>query len=497
MRGIITKGLFIGLFVLAFTVSSCSKKTEYTQAIPADAAAVVSIDMKSLAVKSGINDAENVSLKQHLSDALKNGLNAETSDCLAKIMDDPSESGFDFGKPIYIYTAKEFNFSPVIALSVCDRGDLTSTLKALSKSQLCTEPEKADNFKYSVISGKVVLAYNKGTALCVEAPGGMTGKLMNTLDDAMTQKKEKSFRSTAAFDNLKQRKSDASFYFSSRESASAALSDSHSSSDLALAGDMDFRNGWILLKVEKYTGKNMSKSPGTSGNTLQPVSNVLLANFPKSLPLMFTTGVNGMETYKQLSGMFGFGTLDIPVFQKLIESIHGDLTVGYNAYDAKTVSFLAYAQIKDAASVKSIYGYVRGLKDNTWGTIEKKSANDFVYHFMKKDIYYGVAGNIMYITNQPTLIHYKPTIGTYAQNPYALQAKGKDFFFVVDANQLENPTLQKQFGALPLSLMAKNVICIRAYNTSSTTYNVEMIWKDKKVNALKQIVKIVRQTVGM
>jgi type III secretory pathway lipoprotein EscJ len=68
MKEMKSKILLFCLFA-TLTLSSC-KKTEYTNAIPSDAAAVMTIDMKALAQKSGINDQENATLKQHLTDAL-------------------------------------------------------------------------------------------------------------------------------------------------------------------------------------------------------------------------------------------------------------------------------------------------------------------------------------------------------------------------------------------------------------------------------------------
>ena len=59
------------LAVLMVFFAACSKQTEYTNVIPADATAVASIDLKSLANKAGMNDKENEAAKQKLLEALK------------------------------------------------------------------------------------------------------------------------------------------------------------------------------------------------------------------------------------------------------------------------------------------------------------------------------------------------------------------------------------------------------------------------------------------
>ena len=67
------------LAVLIVFLAACSKQTEYTNVIPADATAVASIDLKSLANKAGMNDKENEAAKQKLLEAMKSGMNAATS----------------------------------------------------------------------------------------------------------------------------------------------------------------------------------------------------------------------------------------------------------------------------------------------------------------------------------------------------------------------------------------------------------------------------------
>ena len=68
------------LAVLMVFLAACSKQTEYTNVIPADATAVASIDLKSLANKAGMNDKENEAAKQKLLEALKSGMNAATGE---------------------------------------------------------------------------------------------------------------------------------------------------------------------------------------------------------------------------------------------------------------------------------------------------------------------------------------------------------------------------------------------------------------------------------
>lgn len=479
MNRITNYRLLLGILSLLM-LSSC-KRTEYTHAIPADISGIMTIDVKTIAGKSGINEESNASLKQHLVDALKNGLNTETSERLAKVMDKPSKTGFDFSKPIYVFTAKEFDNSPVIDICVDDKGDLTSTLEALSKSQLCTLPQKTDNFKFSVINGNLVIAYNRGTALLVRSSQGMTDVLVSKLNKVMTMEKRKSFAATKAFDALGNEKGNIAFYTTSK-----AI---EASKDFSITGNVNFLNGRILVKLKN--------SSNTKSNALIPIKNTFLSYFPQNMPVMLTMGMNGQETYKQFIGEMGIDAFDAPIFEKIFESVKGDMTIGYNNFDKKNASFLAYAQVNNSSTLKAIYDSMKALKNDVLGKVEQKGTMDYVYHFMGKNIFYGCNGNIMYITDDAALVHYKSAGSTYLQNPYAKQIIGKKFFFAVNAEQMADVLQQsKRINGTVSSLIKNNIVDVKGYNVSPDAYDVEINWRNKNINVVKQIVNIVRQVAG-
>ena len=89
------------LAVLIVFLAACSKTSEYTNVIPADASVVASINLKSLASKAGLDDKENEAAKQKVLEALKSGMNAATFQQLEKVMKNPGESGIDVESPFY------------------------------------------------------------------------------------------------------------------------------------------------------------------------------------------------------------------------------------------------------------------------------------------------------------------------------------------------------------------------------------------------------------
>ncbi len=81
------------LGVLIVFMAACSKKAEYIHVIPADASAVASVNLNTLADKAGLNDKENEGMKQKMMEALKSGMNAARLPAIGK----DNEGSFPIG----------------------------------------------------------------------------------------------------------------------------------------------------------------------------------------------------------------------------------------------------------------------------------------------------------------------------------------------------------------------------------------------------------------
>ena len=138
------------LAVLIMFVSSCSQKSEYTNAIPANATQLVSINLKSLADKAGINDKENKEALKKLTDAMKSGMNAATFQQLESVMKDPSKSGIDVTAPVYLFSSPTFDYTTVVA-KVSSEDDLKNFLEVAQKEQISSAITNGDGYSYTTI----------------------------------------------------------------------------------------------------------------------------------------------------------------------------------------------------------------------------------------------------------------------------------------------------------------------------------------------------------
>lgn len=143
--------------VLMVFVSACSKKSEYTNVIPANASTVASIHVKSLAEKAGLNDKENKEVQQKLIESLKSGTNAATFQQIEMIIKDPKKSGIDITEPIYVFSTE--TFPSTLVAKVSSEDDLHALMETLEKENICQPLTNGDGFQFTRMSNQVFLAY--------------------------------------------------------------------------------------------------------------------------------------------------------------------------------------------------------------------------------------------------------------------------------------------------------------------------------------------------
>ena len=131
------------LAVLIVFLAACSKTSEYTNVIPADASVVASINLKSLASKAGLDDKENEAAKQKVLEALKSGMNAATFQQLEKVMKNPGESGINVESPFYVFSSSSFPY-PTVVGKVNNEDKLHASLDVMAKEQICQPVGEAD-----------------------------------------------------------------------------------------------------------------------------------------------------------------------------------------------------------------------------------------------------------------------------------------------------------------------------------------------------------------
>ena len=261
------------LAVLIVFLAACSKQTEYTNVIPADATAVASIDLKSLANKAGMNDKENEAAKQKLLEAMKSGMNAATFQQLEKVINNPGASGLDPEAPIYIFSSPQISGGAFVA-KVSNEDDLHASLDVMAKEQICQPVSEADGYSFTTLNGNL-LAFNETTAIIISADrASQTEAAKEAITKLMKQTADNSIAKSGAFQKIAKQKSDINFFASMsaipstyRSQISMGLPAEIKPEDITILGELEAvvragANGRIARTSGRIRGTSVGRTRG-------------------------------------------------------------------------------------------------------------------------------------------------------------------------------------------------------------------------------------------
>lgn len=507
------------LIVLIVFMASCSKTSEYTNVIPSDATAVASINLQSLADKSGLKDKENEAAKQKMLEALKSGTSAATFQQLEKVVNNPKESGIDIEVPIYVFTATSFPYI-TLAAKVIDADKLRASLDIMIKEQICQPIESAEGYSFTILAGNSILAFNEVTAMLVQP--GSTSRMENAkqgIDILMKQAVEKSIVNNAGFQKMQKQKGDINFFASL-----AALPDEYArqlnigmasmkidTKEIMALGNLNFEKGKIALQFEYYTENEEAKAMlEKQKKATTKLSSTFLKYFPASTIAFANVGANGEELYNLLQENEEFrSTISIAKAEEvkaLFASFNGDISVGLiNVTMNNAPAFVAYADVKDGSALKTLFDNKQALNLKRGEDILQLSENEYVYKTKSMNVFFGVKDKQMYATNDELLYKSicKAVDKSIKDTDYASDMKGKNFFLVVNMEAiLELPIVKMMvgFGGEEYQTyfnLGSQVSYLEISNTSDGVSEIDLILKNKDTNALKQIVDFARKFAGM
>lgn len=504
------------LTVLIVFLTACSKTSEYTNVIPADASVVASINLKSLASKAGLNDKENETAKQKVLEALKSGMNAATFQQLEKVMKNPSESGIDIESPFYVFSSSSFPY-PAIVGKVSNEDNLHTSLDVMTKEQICQPVSEADGYSFTTMNG-ILLAFNNSTVMIVTVNGtSQTEKAKKGITDLMKQTADNSIVKCGAFQKMEQQKSDVNFFASMktipatyRSQASMGLPAEVKPEDITLVGGLNFEKGKIALKSENYTENDavkalLKKQMESFGKT----NGTFAKYFPASTLMFLNIGVKGEGLYNLLSENKEFrNTISIAKadeVKELFSSFNGDISAGLiNVTRNIAPTFMPYADVKNGNALEALYKNKQSLGMKRGEDIIQLGKDEYVYKTKGMNIFFGIKDKQMYATNDELL--YK-NVGKAADKsikdaPYASDMKGKNIFVAINADAILDLTVVKMvagFGGQEVKTYIElaNKVSYLSMSSEGEISEIDLCLKDKDVNALKQIVDFAKQFAGM
>ncbi len=504
------------LTVLIVFLTACSKTSEYTNVIPADASVVASINLKSLASKAGLNDKENETAKQKVLEALKSGMNAATFQQLEKVMKNPSESGIDIESPFYVFSSSSFPY-PTVVGKVSNEDNFHASLDVMAKEQICQPISEADGYSFTTMTGSL-LAFNSSTVLVVNVNGTtQTEKAKEAITNLLKQTADNSIVKSGAFQKMEKQKSDINFLASMeaipatyRNQISMGLPTEVKTEDITLVGGLNFEKGKIALKTENYTENEAVKALiKKQMESFGKANNTFVKYFPSSTLMFFNVGVKGEGLYNLLSENKEFRhTVSIAKadeVKELFGSFNGDISAGLiNVTMNSAPTFMMYADVKNGNALETIYKNKQSLGMKRGEDIIQLGKDEYVYKTKGMNIFFGMKDKQMYATNDELL--YK-NVGKAADKsikdaPYASDMKGKNIFVAINADAILDLPVVKMvagFGGQEVKTYIElaNKVSYLSMSSEGEISEIDLCLKDKDVNALKQIVDFAKQFAGM
>ena len=505
------------LAVLIVFLAACSKTSEYTNVIPADASVVASINLKSLASKAGLDDKENEAAKQKVLEALKSGMNAATFQQLEKVMKNPGESGIDVESPFYVFSSSSFPY-PTVVGKVNNEDNLHASLDVMAKEQICQPISEADGYSFTTMNGGL-LAFNNSTVLIVNVSGTtQTEKAKEAITNLLKQTTDNSIVKSGAFQKMEKQKSDINFLASMeaipatyRNQISMGLPTEVKAEDITLVGGLNFEKGKIALKTENYTENEAVKALiKKQMESFGKANNTFVKYFPSSTLMFFNVGVKGEGLYNLLSENKEFrNTVSIAKadeVKELFGSFNGDISAGLiNVTTMNSApTFMMYADVKNGNALETIYKNKQSLGLKRGEDIMQLGKDEYVYKTKGMNIFFGIKDKQMYATNDELL--YK-NVGKAADKsikdaPYASDMKGKTIFVAINAEAILDLPVVKMvagFGGQEVKTYIElaNKVSYLSMSSEGEINEIDLCLKDKDVNALKQIVDFAKQFAGM
>lgn len=507
MKTCLLNRLWMGALALVLA-ASCSHPGDYTNAIPAEATEVVSIDLQSLALKAGVDDPQNAEALQKLSQTLASGVSADAQKAVETFFDNPSEAGIDFGKPVYIFHSSETNRQGFIA-AVDDTDKLKNLLKATqSETQMADVAEK-DGYNYCY-NDRAFVAFNATTLLVLPTTDTPDiAQLHQEVAALLGQKAEQSVHSQQAFRQMQETQGDVRMMMTAStflqfypDPMLKSMMDSLHMQNIQYIGGLSFEPGRMAINAS-YTSDDPQAQAFIEKQlkTTRPLQNTFASYFPQSTLFYLTLGMDGKEVFAQLDEnpqlKKALSAKDRELVKTLVASLENDFTLGITGLNAQgNPTILAYAETNNADLLNQLYEATKGQGGND---LTKLDNGDYLYTDKGMKVYMGMRGKQLVMTNDEALYRNagKESKPSLLDTDFAKEIEGQRLVTVVNAEAVFNlPIVKMATGFLSpqyhaMVTAAENISYLEM-SSEGTKGLVVLQLKDQKTNALKQIVDQVK-----
>lgn len=461
--------IFFAVLSLSLFITSCSKSTELSDSIPADAVYIVNFDNKALIEKSEYDIFQNPVVQQGINMYKAFLRDQDKVAMLDEFLKDPNSIGLDVKKDFYFYTNyKTYGFLLGVNDSEKFRNALLKFLPIKEEDIL-----KEDNVYTISPESMVTVAWDKNKLLFLVDMTAVYGRagndpasidLKNQAIDQIKQDKDNSINSVKSFAGFIQKKKDISVFYNldgmgnmfNMISPSAVPMEKlmplqgmvEQFKGVSMGMYTSFEKGEVKVAGEYYydSDETEKKFKDIVLGTMGDIKGDQLKYVGENPLFVMSTNMKGEGIYQYLTQL-GFldllqkeisGPITMEQVEQLIKNVEGDFTFAVTSLEEKKIdmselgedfyfheditqtvpNIMLFAEMKDANSLLS---FIKGLLDE--GSYAEVSSSVILYQTSGMKFYIGVNDNTFFVTNSDYV--YENLNNTGLNNYYAGRIKNK------------------------------------------------------------------------
>lgn len=406
------------LLVALLYACSGSVDETYTNAIPADATFVASINLNDLVKKAGYKDFNEVdkAIGGILSQGPAESLSL-LSDIAGVILSNPKESGLDFDAPVYLFQQPD-GASMGIVIRVTDR----------EKVQAWVESTVGAPGKHSV----TFVDYDDD-GLCIYEKAGQSYWKKPAGPEAQ-------FNQSASFKKMREAKGDLRYWFNTRDLAAkygviAITTQPPLYTETGLVGACNFDKGLLSATAALVANTPAAEEDiAALKKALRPSKGKFISYLPETTTVMVSvcgTGADYLEYIERTPGLGAMFGGNYRFWEAMFQAIDGEAIIALTDMAEYSVSFIAYAELKpdvDEAQMRKILSR-NSLQNSHWG----------------------IKDHCLYLTNDKALAEnaFKDASPSLRKAEYGKQPDGKPVYMLMDiAKIMANPVLEQALAQM-------------------------------------------------
>lgn len=392
------------VLLIAFT-AACSNDQyeEYMTVIPKDVKGVAAVRLDNVVNKTGV--ARSPLIRLALS-KMSSVMSADVETKVKALIDDPSLSGIDFSRPVFVFAVNEKMVG--LTAKVEDVSMLDELVGTLVKLDVCSKVKKSDNYQWSTLAdGSASMVYSDQTLLIVFADKELAKNLSPMLLAMMNHDADDSFVTTPQFAKLREQKfEDLQVYFNlgvegvkQTEFMQDLLPKGAKPADYEVVAGVNLREGGVDVQSLLFSTNEKAQAEFDSYfASLKPMKGEYINKIPHETKIWACMGANGnklvdmmkrMPKLKEVMLAAGF-VMDA---EQMLRAIDGDVMI-YMKPDKEEMGL--YAQLGHSDFMKDVDSWMESAEKYGY-SLKLESTGSYQLKGDDIDLHWAIDGKQLYV----------------------------------------------------------------------------------------------------